>query len=112
MRCPACGRFMKESGYYSNDHDDSWTPTWRCSNRHEAQIGSAYSDQAPVDLNETIAELARESVYSVDEVTALAREYPDPGFLRFVVSSWNSGVRLAVWQLAGVFYAHPRQGVR
>lgn len=61
----------------------------------------------PTDMNETIAELARENVYSVDEVTAIAREYPVPDFLRFVVSSWNSGVRLSARQLAEVYYAYP-----
>ena len=59
------------------------------------------------DLNETIATLARTSIYSRDELVRVAREYPDADFLRFVASSWDSGVRLAVWQLAEVFYAHP-----
>lgn len=42
MNCPTCGRFMQQGGYYSNDHDDSWTPTWRCSQSHDKQISSAY----------------------------------------------------------------------
>jgi hypothetical protein len=31
VKCSSCGRFMRRGGYYSNDHDDSWTDTWRCS---------------------------------------------------------------------------------
>lgn len=34
MNCPVCGRFMKRGGYYANDHDDSWTDTWKCATRH------------------------------------------------------------------------------
>lgn len=34
MNCPRCGRFMKLSVSYSNDHDDSWEERWRCTTHH------------------------------------------------------------------------------
>ena len=37
-RCDRCGRFMKRDGYYANDHDDSWTDTYKCSQKHETAL--------------------------------------------------------------------------
>lgn len=43
MKCPACGRFMKAGGRFTNDHLDSWEETWRCSLPHDDDLGSAWS---------------------------------------------------------------------
>lgn len=56
------------------------------------------------DLNRTIDDLARTTRHGRQELNAIASAYPDADFLKFVVASWASGVRLAAWQLAVFFY--------
>lgn len=57
------------------------------------------------DLNKAIADLAMTTVHGHHELSAIAAAYPDASFLRFVVHSWDSGVRLSTHQLAEFFYS-------
>lgn len=44
------------------------------------------------ELNALIDEYAHTTLYSRDTLTSLAREFPDPGFIRFVVGLASRGM--------------------
>lgn len=54
------------------------------------------------DLNDTIRDLATTTAWSADDLSAIAAEYPEPAFLRFVARYLRPG-SFQPWQLAGIY---------